>query len=95
MRSWSKWKIFSRKWKSSSSGRSARADLQRVLIVGNRAALGRRQDSLFARRDLMQFAAFAAVELLIMDRRRPCRMARFDFVVFAMVGSLWTELRNP
>ena len=50
--------------------RSTRADLQRVLIVGDRPALGGRQDGHVAFGDLMQLAAFAAHELLIMDRRR-------------------------
>ena len=43
IRSWSKWKIFSRKWKSSSSDGPPLARSQRVLVVGDRNALLRRQ----------------------------------------------------
>ena len=52
-------------------GRSAGTDFQGVLIVGNRSTLGCRQESHFACRGLMEFAAFTAVELLIVDRRGP------------------------
>jgi hypothetical protein len=51
--------------------RSARADLQRILVVGNRATLRRGQNRDLSRRGLMQFATFAAPELLIMVRSRP------------------------
>ena len=50
--------------------RAARADLQRVLVVRDRAALRGGQDWRIACCDLMQFAALAAVELLIVDSRR-------------------------
>ena len=49
--------------------RPALADLQRVLVVGNRAALGGRQDLGVALGDLVKFAAIAAHQLLIVDRR--------------------------
>ena len=52
-------------------GRSARADFQGVLIVGNRPTLGRGQDSSLARCSLVKLAAFAALELLVVDRCRP------------------------
>ena len=44
--------------------RAARPDLQRVLVVRHRAALGRRQDGRVTRRNLMQFA-----------RHRPARVS--------------------
>src|ERR1700733_11691886 len=49
--------------------RSTRTDFQGVLIVGNRSTLGRSQSSGFARRRLMKFAAFAAIEALIVYLR--------------------------
>ena len=54
-------KVLDQRW-------TALADLQRVLIVGNRAALGRRQDRL-ALGDLVKFASVSTLELLVMDRR--------------------------
>jgi hypothetical protein len=50
---------------------STRSDFQGVLIVGNRPTLSCRQNGRFARCSLMKFAAFPAVELLIVDSRRP------------------------
>ncbi len=47
--------------------RTARADLQRVLIVRDRSALCGRQDRLVIGRDLVQFAAIAADQFLIVD----------------------------
>ena len=47
--------------------RSARPDLERVLIVGDRSALRGGQDRHIAFGNLMQFAALAAAELLIVD----------------------------
>ena len=49
------------------SRRASRADLQRVLIVCNRSALSGRQDREVAFGNLMQFAAFAALEFLIVN----------------------------
>ncbi len=48
--------------------RSARSGLERVLIVENRAALGRRQQRVIWSGDLMEFAAFTANERLIVNR---------------------------
>ena len=42
---------------------AARADLQRVLVVGNRSSLRRRHDRYVACGDLMQLAALAAAQL--------------------------------
>ncbi len=50
-------------------GRTALAYLQRVLIVGNRAALGRGQDRNIALGKLVEFAPLATLELLVMDGR--------------------------
>ena len=50
-------------------GRPARTDLQGILVVGNRSPLRRGQHRHVAARDLMQFAAFAAIQLLIVDSR--------------------------
>ena len=65
MRSWSKWKIFSRKWKSSSAVGPRAADPQRVLVVGNGRALLRRQDRDVAAGDLVRLAALAAEDRLV------------------------------
>ena len=57
--------------------RAARADLQRVLVVGDRAALRRGQDRRVALGDLVQFAAIAAHEFLVVnDRGRSRRTFR-------------------
>ena len=50
-------------------GRAAGADSQRVLVVGDRAALrgGQHRRTVFG--NLMQFAAFAALQFLIVNRR--------------------------
>ena len=53
--------------------RSPLADLQSVLVVGHRAALGRRQDLGVALGDLVKLASIPARQLLIMDRRRLAR----------------------
>ncbi len=42
---------------------------QRVLVVGNGAALCRRQQRRIALGDLMQFATFAALHFLVVNRR--------------------------
>ncbi len=47
--------------------RTTRPDTQRILIVGDRAALGRRQQWHVALGDLMQFAPFAALHCLVVD----------------------------
>ena len=62
MRSWSKWKIFSRKWKSSSSAGPRAPDAQRVLVVGDDDALLRRQARLPVARDLVGLTAGAAFD---------------------------------
>ena len=49
--------------------RAARADLERILIVRHRPALGGGQNRHVAFGKLMQLAAFAALELLIVDGR--------------------------
>jgi hypothetical protein len=51
-------------------GRSARPDLERVLVVRHRTALRRRHHRSTACGELMQFAPFAAVELLVMNGSR-------------------------
>src|SRR5512132_2021676 len=66
MRSWSKWKIFSRKL---DQARTALADPQRVLIIGDRPALGGRQNWRVALRNLMQLAAVASHQHLVVDPR--------------------------
>ena len=53
--------------------RSTRADLQRILIVRNRAALSGRENGDVAFGDLMQLAALSARQLLIVDGGRPGR----------------------
>ena len=76
MRSWSKWKIFSRRTKSSSKTRPrarARACLELVLVVGNPNALVGRQDIIIPRL-LMRFPAISR--------------AVFDFVFTGHVGPL-------
>ena len=50
-------------------GRPARPDLDGVLVVRNRAALRGGENGDIAVRDLMQFAALAAIELLIVNGR--------------------------
>src|SRR5688572_7377028 len=62
--------------------RAARAGLERVLIVADRTALRGGQDGNGAAGRLMQFAAFAAAELLVMNfsggfRRDGCFLRRF------------------
>ena len=57
MRSWSKWKTFSRKWKSSSSDGPRSSDLEAVLIVGDGHALLRRQAALSAGDSLVRLSA--------------------------------------
>ena len=52
---------------------TARPDLERILIVRHGPALGGGQHGHIARRNLVQFAALAAGELLIVDRCRPGR----------------------
>ena len=49
--------------------RPSSADFQRVLIVGYRSALSCRQNWNVDFRNLMEFPAFAPLELLIVDRR--------------------------
>ena len=51
-------------------GRPARPDLDGVLVVRNRAALRGGKNGDIAVRDLMQFAALPAIELLVVYRRR-------------------------
>jgi len=48
-------------------GRSTRAHLDRVLVVGYRTSLRGGQDRHFAVRDLVQLAALTAVQFLIVD----------------------------
>ena len=67
MRSWSKWKIFSRKWKSSSSGRAARADPQRVLVVGDDRALLGGQARPPVAGHLVRLAAVAALDAFLAE----------------------------
>ena len=61
IRSWSKWKIFSRKWKSSSSDGPPLAGSQRVLVVGDRDALLRREARRAVAGGLVRLAPFAAL----------------------------------
>ena len=65
MRSWSKWKIFSRKWKSSSSAGPRSPDPQRVLVVGDRDALLGGQPRPAIAGDLVRLAALPAADLLV------------------------------
>jgi hypothetical protein len=59
------------------SGRSATADFQRILVIGDRNALLCRQDRDIPARDLMRLAAFAAQDRGVAElsgfpaRRRP------------------------
>jgi hypothetical protein len=81
--------------------RSARADLQRVLVIGHRAALGGGQDSRLARCSLVKLAAFTPDQLLIVNGRRPGGRARrfrgrfrnlghvADFPVNRVLQSAW------
>jgi hypothetical protein len=62
-------KDFLAKVKILQQGRPARTDLERVLVVRNRSPLRRGQHRYVASRDLMQFTAFAAVQLLVVDGR--------------------------
>ena len=48
-------------------GRPTRTDLERVLVVGHRTALRGGQDRRIALCGLMELAALAAVQLLIVD----------------------------
>ena len=70
MRSWSKWKIFSRKWKSSSSAGTALADPQGVLVVGDRARPAASSAAAAAAGDLVRLAPPAALDCLlaVLDR---------------------------
>jgi hypothetical protein len=47
--------------------RAAWADTQRILVVGDGSALGRRQHWISVLRDLVEFATFATRKLLIVD----------------------------
>jgi hypothetical protein len=58
-----KMEIFEQRW-------SAGANLERVLIVRHRTALGRGQHRHISCRNLMQLAALAATEFLIVNRYR-------------------------
>ena len=60
MRSWSKWKIFSRKWKSSSAVGPRRPIFSEFWSSATGIALLRRQDRHVAAGDLMGLAALAA-----------------------------------
>ena len=57
MRSWSKWVIFSRRMKSSSSVGPRGSALQRVLVVGKRHALVGGQRRVLSAGGLVQLAA--------------------------------------
>ena len=71
-------------------GRPARTDLERVLVVRHRAALRGGQDRRIALRDLMQLAALAADQFLIVDGRRSCAadlpFARLDDLAMKFLG---------
>ena len=69
MRSWSNLNIFSRKIWSSISDRAAVAGLQRILVVGDRNALLRRQHRHVAAGDLMHLATGSALKLDIAEAR--------------------------
>jgi hypothetical protein len=56
--------------------RPAGPDLQRVLIIGYRTALCRREHGCLTLRDLMKFAPFAAHQLLIVNLGRCAAVAR-------------------
>lgn len=47
--------------------RAARSDAQSILDIGNRTALGGRQNKMFVFRERMQLATFAAMKLLIVN----------------------------
>ena len=71
-------------------GRPAPADPQRVLVVGDRGALLRRQDRDIAARDLMRLAAFAAHD------RGVAELGRFSAASRRMVPSMHSSpFRSP
>ena len=77
MRSWSKWKIFSRKWIVLEQGRAARADLEGVLVVGDRHALLGGEHGHVAAGDLVRLAAAAAHDLLF------AQLGRFELLIIS------------
>ena len=54
-------------------GRSTRADLERILVIRDRSALSGGHDRDIASASLVEFASFATVQFLIVDRRRSSR----------------------
>src|SRR4051794_20561691 len=83
MRSWSKWKSFSRKWKSSSSDGPAIADPQRVLVVRDRDALLSRQGRPADIRHLVGLTARPALDVLVAVVNLLTLVTHVDRLVFA------------